>query len=148
MDQRLERIAFLKNSFPTHESVPFLGAKLDDLWIEDDNLSMAEVSAISKPEFTVHSNLKKDRIVQGGIIFTFANFAGVYAAMVHTETHTPLSIVLEMKYKEPIYPGDEMIAVARAQRQDDLIIHAEYWVFVKSAIKMRDIAHYRDIRKK
>jgi acyl-coenzyme A thioesterase PaaI-like protein len=149
MDARLERIDYLKKSFDAHPAVELLGAKLEILTMLYDNVSYALVKAVAKPEFLVHTDLKPGLIVQGGLSFSIANFAGVYAAMVHTEKHTPLVSVNQIMFHGKITEGEEMFAHATANRKDDLYIFVTFSILDKDGSrKLSGNAYYRDDRKK
>ena len=150
MDRVLERIAALKNSFNTHDSVTLFDVRLESLELLNTSpplLSLAVVKAVAKPEFMVYSDLKCGKITQGGISFAIANFAGVYAAMVHTEKHTPLCRS-RMEFLGPIKEGDEIVAKATAQRMNNLIIKVDFEIFGDNERKLFGNAHYRDDKKK
>lgn len=149
MDSRSERIDYLTKSFETHPAAEFLGAKLVHLLGPRGGMAFATVSAVAKREFMVHSDLKSDFIVQGGISFAIANFAGVYAAMLHTKQHTPLSLIEEIRYVEPVCEGEEMIAYAMATRESDLNILVNVVVTNKELKPiLRGKLYYRDKGKK
>lgn len=150
MDLRVERIAALKKGFDNHPSAGFLGARLESLEVLSNfpSLSISVVTAVAKREFMVHSDMPFDLITQGGLSFAIANFAGVYAAMVHTKKHTPLFRVNRLEYSGPIKEGDEMVATACAWRQSDLIISTEFWISVDDNQKFSGSAYYFDLQKK
>lgn len=149
MDFRLERIAALKESFPDHDYVGFMGAELIRLEMLDTNLSLGIVRAVAKREFMVNSDLKQRKIAQGGASYSIADFAGVYAAMVHTEKHTPLCRSTA-SYPKPIKEGDIMIAEARASRDwtNPQEIYVQFSVYVMQEEKVSGIFYFHDYKKK
>jgi acyl-coenzyme A thioesterase PaaI-like protein len=146
MTAKEQRIDSLKQSFNTHPAVNFLGVNLISLSLVN-SLGSAMVRTIAKGELMVHSDLKAGLIVQGGLSFAIANFAGVYAAMVLTEIHTPLVRVQEIEYLGPIKQNDVVTAVATAEKIDEVMIRVTFDVVVDSESKLKGTLYYRDKKK-
>lgn len=106
----MDRLEELKKDFESQPLVGFLGLVLEKL-----AEGFAVVRCSVRPEFLVTAGM-----VQGGITFTIADFAGVYAAMSRIPTgHTPLKRIEFGGYHRPITEDSVIRAIGRVIDDDE-----------------------------
>ncbi len=116
----MTRIEELKQGFGEHDFAKLLGVELEKL-----EVGIAEVSAIVTQEMLITQG-----IAQGGVAFSIADFAGVYAAMSRIPAgHTPLASIDGGKYYAPFRLGEKISAHAHVGAEDTRSLHVIVEVF-------------------
>lgn len=114
----MDRLAELRARALTEPLAQFLGATFDRI-----DQGFAAVSLAIRPEFLI-----PEGFVQGGIITTLADYAGVYAAMTMIgKSHTP-ALELTSRFMRPVTLDDEKLrAVAVVENESKTFV----WVSIE-----------------
>lgn len=115
----MERLEELRQRFGEEPLVRFLGAELREL---SNGYAVVVVSV--KSEFLIVGGM-----VQGGIIATVADYAGVYAAMTRIPSgHTP-AMQMNVRWLRPVAAGDVIWASARVVNASKTVIDVHVDVY-------------------